>query len=97
MPGPIYNWLCVAHSLVDVLSHAAAIRAAQVYPRTATATVQRNLKRRTVQPVNLTEGEDEGFSPSVAQTPLDASGGTDDAHISVYKMSVRTSGIYQVL
>ncbi|KZT65109.1 hypothetical protein DAEQUDRAFT_560372 [Daedalea quercina L-15889] len=29
-PGPFYNWLCVAHSVCDVLSHAAHIRAAQL-------------------------------------------------------------------
>lgn len=34
-PGPAFNWFCVAHSLIDVLSNAAAIRAGQVYPRNA--------------------------------------------------------------
>ncbi|KAI0717669.1 ABC1 family-domain-containing protein [Cerioporus squamosus] len=29
-PGPAYNWLCVAHSLYDILAHAAQIRAAQL-------------------------------------------------------------------
>lgn len=29
-PGPAYNWLCVAHSVCDVLSHAAQIRVAQL-------------------------------------------------------------------
>ena len=29
-PGPAYNWLCVASSLVDILSHSAQIRAAQL-------------------------------------------------------------------
>ena len=29
-PGPAYNWLCVAHSLYDILGHAAHIRAAQL-------------------------------------------------------------------
>ncbi|KAI0702671.1 ABC1 family-domain-containing protein [Earliella scabrosa] len=29
-PGPAYNWLCVAHSVCDILSHAAQIRAAQL-------------------------------------------------------------------
>lgn len=29
-PGPAYNWFCVAHSIYDILSHAAQIRAAQV-------------------------------------------------------------------
>ncbi|OBZ74946.1 Protein ABC1, mitochondrial [Grifola frondosa] len=29
-PGPAYNWLCVAHSVLDILSNAAQIRAAQI-------------------------------------------------------------------
>ncbi|KAI0641029.1 ABC1 family-domain-containing protein [Trametes meyenii] len=29
-PGPAYNWLCVASSVCDILSHAAQIRAAQL-------------------------------------------------------------------
>ena len=29
-PGPVYNWLCVAHSLYDILGHAAHIRATQL-------------------------------------------------------------------
>ncbi|KAI0668966.1 ABC1 family-domain-containing protein [Trametes maxima] len=29
-PGPAYNWLCVASSVCDILSHAAHIRAAQL-------------------------------------------------------------------
>ena len=29
-PGPAYNWFCVAHSVFDILSHAAQIRATQV-------------------------------------------------------------------
>lgn len=28
-PGPLYHWLCVAHAVCDVLSHAAHIRATQ--------------------------------------------------------------------
>lgn len=85
MPGPIYNWFCVAHSIADVLSNAAAIRASQVYPRTASAAVQRNLKRRTAQPVN--EAEDGGFGPFVRKTPLDALDGTRGAHMGVCKVS----------
>ena len=89
MPGPIYNWFCVAHSIVDVLSNAAVIRASQVYPRTASAAVQRNLKRRTAQPVNLDEWEDGGFGSAVGITPSDALDRTKDAHIGVCKVSAR--------
>lgn len=31
-PGPVYNWLCVAHSVVDILSRAAQIKATQLAP-----------------------------------------------------------------
>ena len=83
MPGPIYNWLCVAHSIVDVLSNAAVIRASQVYPRTASAAIPRNLKRRTAQPVNLAEEE---LGPLVgvdagARVPFNALDGTEGTHI----------------
>ena len=86
MPGPIYNWFCVAHSIVDVLSNAAVIRVSQVYPRTASAVVPRNLKRRTAQPVNLNEAEGGGFGLFVGvdmegKTPSNALDGTGNAHI----------------
>lgn len=29
-PGPLYNWLCVLHSVSEIVSHAAAIRATQL-------------------------------------------------------------------
>ena len=37
MPGPAFNWLCVAHSVVDILSHAAEIKAAQLSAKAAVA------------------------------------------------------------
>ena len=40
-PGPLYNWLCVAHSVCDILSHAAQIRAAQVASATNTSLYSR--------------------------------------------------------
>ena len=89
MPGPIYNWFCVAHSIADVLSTAAAIRASQVYPRTASAAVQRNLKRRTARPVNPNELDDDKFNSFVGKTPLNALDETGDAHIGTYKVPVR--------
>lgn len=89
MPGPIYNWLCVAHSIVDVLLNAAAIRASQVYPRTASAVVQRNLERRTARPVNLNESDGEKCNPFVGKPPLNALDEVGDAHISMYKVSAR--------
>jgi len=57
-PGPAYNWLCVAHSVVDILSHAARIRVEQVSAITRTSstrrdTVYRQCKvqpSRTIQP-----------------------------------------------
>ena len=86
MPGSIYNWLCVAHSIVDVLSNAAVIRASQVYPRTASAAVPRNLKPRAAQPVNLNDAEDGGLGPFVGvdagvKTPLNALDGMGDTRV----------------
>ena len=95
MPGPIYNWFCVAHSIVDVLSNAATIRASQVYPRTASAVVQRNLKRRTAQPVN--EAGDGEFGPLVRKAPLDALDEMRGAHMGVCKVSALSFWTYPVL
>jgi len=95
MPGPIYNWFCVAHSIADVLSNAAAIRASQVYPRTAPAVVQRNLKRRTAQPVN--EVEDRELGPLVGKTPLDALDGMRGTHMGMCKVSALSFWTYPVL
>jgi aarF domain-containing kinase len=89
MPGPIYNWLCVAHSVLDVLSNAAAIRASQVYPRTASAAVRRDLERGTARPVNLNELDDEKFNPFVGKSSLNALDEMGDAHIGMYKVSTR--------
>ena len=32
-PGPAYNWFCVAYSVLNILSHAAQYRAAQLAPK----------------------------------------------------------------
>jgi len=89
MPGPIYNWLCVAHSIVDVLSNAAVIRASQVYPRTVSAAVPRNLKRRTAQPMNLDGAGEAQLDPFVGvdsgvKTPSNALDGAGDACAGAY-------------
>jgi len=91
MPGPIFNWFCVAHSIVDVLSNAAVIRASQVYPRTAAAAaaVPRNLKRRTAKPVNLDGAGRGGLDPPVGvdlgvKMPSNALDGTGGASIGAY-------------
>jgi hypothetical protein len=102
MPGPIYNWFCVAHSIVDVLSNVAVIRASQVYPRTASVAVPRNLKQRTAQPVNLGETDGGGLYPFVGvdvglETPLDALDGTRDAHIGMCRVCALAPATYPVL
>jgi len=93
MPGPIYNWFCVAHTIFDVLSNAAVIRASQVYPRTMSAAVQRDLKRRTAQPVSLSEVEDEGLGPFVEKAHSNASDGTGDAHLGMCKVFAPALGL----
>ena len=44
-PGPAYNWLCVASSVCDILSHSAQIRAAQL-ARTGRALGAESLSRK---------------------------------------------------
>ncbi|KAI0334215.1 ABC1-domain-containing protein [Cubamyces sp. BRFM 1775] len=45
-PGPAYNWLCVASSVCNILSHAAHIRAAQLARAGQTVTQAELLSRR---------------------------------------------------
>lgn len=48
-PGPVYNWLCVAHSVVDILSIAMRLRAEQVAAKTGvSAGSALSLKRKRV-------------------------------------------------
>lgn len=45
-PGPVFNWFCVAHSFVDILSHAVQIRAAQIPLQSASAGVNNSAAAR---------------------------------------------------
>ncbi len=50
-PGPAYNWFCVAYSVLNILSHAAHHRAAQVAQNTAArATTAVSSKSRQEEP-----------------------------------------------
>ena len=46
-PGPAYNWLCVIHGAVDILSHAARHRANQVTPHAVASYANPRKRRRT--------------------------------------------------
>ena len=96
MPGPVYNWFCVAYSIVDVLSNAAAIRASQVYPRTATAAVQRNLKRRTTPTVDLNDTENVDSGHLIKDSPLNELGMMGDAHIGAFPVHPPDSWTYPI-
>ncbi|KAI0075169.1 ABC1-domain-containing protein [Panus rudis PR-1116 ss-1] len=57
-PGPAFNWFCVAHSIVDILSHAGQIKAGQVASRTAplvSRAQQHPRKRRRVEEESVGE------------------------------------------
>ena len=57
-PGPAYNWLCVVHSVAEILAHAARYRAAQLSPSslsTAHASVTR--KKRPGDELKASEKE----------------------------------------
>ena len=90
MPGPVYNWFCVAHSIVDVLSKAAAIRASQVYPHAPSAVVQRNLKRKTTRPIDPKDEEPELRDPSYA---LGDAGGVHIGRFKTHTLACRTHPI----
>jgi aarF domain-containing kinase len=45
-PGPVYNWSCVAQSVLDIIANAAAIRAGQVYPKNAAVSSLSRKRRR---------------------------------------------------
>ena len=43
-PGPAFNWICVAHSALDILNHAARYRAAQLSSPLASQSVRKQQK-----------------------------------------------------
>ena len=61
-PGPVYNWLCVAHSVVNILNHAAQIKAAQMALRSGATTMTQDVvlrrKRRRVEDMGREEVEE---------------------------------------
>lgn len=46
-PGPAYNWLCVLNSTVEIISHAAQYKAAQVAPKAIASCIRPRKRRRT--------------------------------------------------
>ena len=52
-PGPAYNWLCVLHSTVEILSHAARHRATQIVPRSTSSPLNSRKRRRTEETVDI--------------------------------------------
>lgn len=54
-PGPAYNWLCVAHSVCQVLENAAQYRASQLV-RTSTASQPKNTR-----PKDAVEEDEEAY------------------------------------
>lgn len=59
-PGPAYNWYCVAHSVLDVLSQAARIRATQLEQQSS-----RVLTRGTVQTARKSTRKNEEYGPNL--------------------------------
>ncbi|KAH9919646.1 uncharacterized protein B0H18DRAFT_631210 [Fomitopsis serialis] len=68
-PGPLYNWICVAHSVCDILSHAAQIRAAQLASAANSARTPRDSLPRRTRPQDGRETKvlNEDHSQSVGQ------------------------------
>ena len=57
-PGPAYNWLCVVHSVAEILAHAARYRAAQLSPSSlSTAHASLTRKKRPVDELKASERE----------------------------------------
>ena len=57
-PGPAYNWLCVLHSISEILSHAARYRATQIAPRFTSSPLNSRKRRRTEETVDIQVGVD---------------------------------------
>ena len=61
-PGPAYNWLCVLNSTIEIISHAAQYKAAQVAPKAIGSYVIRPRKRRRTDDfADAHENDSEGF------------------------------------
>lgn len=65
-PGPAYGWLCVAHSVTDILGKAAQIRAAQLEKTAAPLTNARRTPKTRAKRV----AEDELNPPIIKAVPL---------------------------
>lgn len=82
-PGPGYNWYCVAHSVLDVLSQAARIRATQLEQQSSRVltrggvqtTKKRTRKNEECGPnlillENTSTGVPNGLAPAAEQTTI---------------------------
>ena len=59
-PGPAYNWLCVVHSVAEILAHAARYRAAELTPSSLSAG-HTSVTRKKPPGDELKASEKEGF------------------------------------
>ena len=59
-PGPAYNWLCVVHSVAEILAHAGRYRAAQITPSSLSAG-HASVTRKKRPGDELKASEKEGF------------------------------------
>jgi len=59
-PGPAYNWLCVVHSVAEILAHAARYRAAQLSP-SSLPVAHASVTRKKRPGDELKASEKEGF------------------------------------
>ncbi|KJA22615.1 hypothetical protein HYPSUDRAFT_642600 [Hypholoma sublateritium FD-334 SS-4] len=64
-PGPAYNWLCVLNSTVEIISHAAQYKAAQVAPKAIGSCIRPRKRRRTDDFADVQGCDVEGLSQDV--------------------------------
>ncbi len=60
-PGPAYNWLCVLNSTIEIISHAAQYKAAQVAPKAIGSCIRPRKRRRTGDFADAQENDVEGM------------------------------------
>lgn len=79
-PGPAFNWICVAHSALDILNHAARYRAAQLSSPLASQSGQKQQKINDHFFEGKHERDDEEKSEKVVELEAGACGTYNRMH-----------------
>lgn len=91
-PSPVFGWLCVTHSVVDIVVRAAQIKSAQAIPKLSVDVAREN--KDPTQPYNakpdsfvlphLNPGTSASEGPTIIEESQDPTGRQDNTLSSIY-------------